>query len=270
MRKGELIIIGGNEEKFQDNEILSIFVELSQKNDGGIGILPTASRIPDEVSEEYVQAFSLLGAKNITVLNVDSREKAEDPEILEQANGLSALFMTGGDQSRLNKLIGGTKLFDLIYKQWNEGMVIGGTSAGASIMGGQMIVAADMKVDDDITRVEMSGAFGLLPETIIDQHFSQRARFDRLMNAIAENPNIMGIGIDENTAILVEDKQFTVYGEHQVMVIDGKNNSFVEVITTESGSEEATVSGFQLHTMTRGYSFDLEERKLLNEKRNEK
>ncbi|RFU66552.1 cyanophycinase [Peribacillus glennii] len=266
MKPGELLIIGGAEEKFHGGEVLQKFVDLAGRQNSGIGILPTASEIPDEVSSDYIQTFKQLGVGRVEVIDVDSRERAENPEILELVESLSAVFITGGDQSRLSKLIGGTRLHEKLTDKWKNGMVLAGTSAGASIMAKSMIVAADTKLNDDKLNVELGTGFGFLDHILIDQHFSQRARFDRLLSAIAENREIIGIGIDENTAILVHDNKFEVYGEHQVLVIDGKSSEFVDIKIGENGSEELTISGFKLHALTRGYSFDLSRRILILKK----
>ncbi|WML49483.1 cyanophycinase [Neobacillus sp. PS3-34] len=263
MKNGKLLIIGGAEEKYQGVTILRKFVELAQQNNGKIGILTTATQLPEEVGNEYKEVFANLGAADSITIDVDSREKAEDENILEDVQSLSALFITGGDQSRLTKMITGTKLHRLFFQKWHEGMVLSGTSAGASIMGKHMIVSAMTKDEDEILQVEMDQGFGFMHTLLIDQHFSQRARFDRLLGAIAGNPDLMGIGIDENTAILVDGDRFEVLGEHQVLILDGKDSSYVEVTTTEEGSEELTVSNFKLHTLTSGCHFDLKSRKLI-------
>ncbi|WP_253701996.1 cyanophycinase [Bacillus sp. FJAT-27445] len=263
MTKGPLLIIGGAEEKYSGVTILKKFVELSLQNEGRIGILTTATKIPVEVGNEYKEVFKNLGEKDPITIDVDSREKAGDPQILNDVEGLSALYITGGDQSRLTQMITGTKLHKLLFDKWEQGMVLGGTSAGASIMGKHMIVNALTKDSDEILQVEMDKGFGFMSNMLIDQHFSQRSRFDRLLGAIAGNPDLMGIGIDENTAIFVQGNQFEVIGEHQVLILDGKENSFVEVTKNEEGSEELTLSNFKLHTLTHGYTFDFKNRKLL-------
>ncbi|OCA85667.1 cyanophycinase [Bacillus sp. FJAT-27225] len=263
MSYGPLLIIGGAEEKYQGVTILRKFTELSLKREGKVGILTTATKIPEEVGGEYKKVFRNLGITDSITIDVDSREKAENEQILKDVEGISSLFITGGDQSRLTQMISGTKLHGLLFEKWKNGMPIGGTSAGASIMGKHMIVSALTKDSDEILQVEMDIGFGFMRDMLIDQHFSQRSRFDRLLGAIAGNPDLMGIGIDENTAILVEGDLFEVIGEHQVLILDGKDNSFVEVTTNEDGSEELTLSNFKLHTLTHGYRFDLKNRKLL-------
>lgn len=266
MNCGELLIIGGAEDKCLEGEVLNKFVELAKRTAGGIGILPTASEIPEEVSKEYIRIFTELGVDRVEVLQVNSRKDAEDSVICEQLASFSAVFITGGNQSRLSDLIGDTELHRTLSNSWHNGMVVAGTSAGASIIGKQMIVAADMKLDDEKLKVKIGKGFGLLDGLLIDQHFSQRGRFDRLLSAIAENKEIMGIGIDENTAIIVSGGKFEVYGPNQVLVLDGRDSDFINITTAENGSEELTLSGFRLHALTRGYQFDLNTRKLLLEK----
>ncbi|AIE59417.1 cyanophycinase [Bacillus methanolicus] len=262
---GELLIIGGHEEKYNGEEILRKFMELAKRNKGPIGILPTASEIPDEVSADYINVFRKLNAEEIKVFNIHSRNEANEEDFSDTMSQISALFITGGDQSRLAEIIGKTKLYDAIFERWKNGMVIAGTSAGASIMGKSMIASAKTKESDKGLKIEMEDGFGFL-DVLIDQHFSQRARFGRLLGAIAENQNLIGIGIDENTAILVENDKFKVYGEHQVFVIDGKEGNLVDLAISESGGEELTISNFKLHTLTNGFSFDLTTRQLIHRK----
>ncbi|MGM0789300.1 MAG: cyanophycinase [Bacillota bacterium] len=263
MQTGDLLIIGGNEEKCNEVEILKKFVEISAARTGPIGVLPTASRIPDEVSREYIEVLDRLGAGEVICLDISSRADAESEEIARRIESLAAVFITGGDQGRLAELILGSKVYEALHNSWKKGMPIAGTSAGASIMGKVMIVSSQTKAADDVLQVELGEGFGFLQNLVIDQHFSQRARFGRLLGAIAENTDLMGIGIDENTAILVRNGQFEVFGEHQVFVFDGKEGEFVNSAVSSNGSEELTLSDFKLHTLTGGYRFDLGNRKLL-------
>ena len=264
MSLGKLLIIGGNEEKYETGDILGAFVELATKRQGPVGILPTASKIPGKVSKDYIDVFIKLGVKEIKVIEVDTRKKADDPAILETVSGLAALFITGGDQKRLSDCIRGTKLHTLLTDMWEAGMILGGTSAGASIMGEEMIIYSEMKSnEEEKLTIEMGKGFGFEKNLLIDQHFSQRGRFGRLINAIAENKELVGIGIDENTAILVQRNQFEVIGEHQVFVIDGKDGSLLDLVRSENGGEELTITDFKLHALTSGYCFNLTTRKIM-------
>ncbi len=267
-RSGDLFIIGGNEDKEGDLEVLSIFVEDAISNGGHIGILTTPTGYPEEIGGEYRDIFLKLGASKVDLLHIDTREKADDDSFTNQVNGLSALFMTGGDQNRLSSIIGGTAFFKEMQKAWQSGMIIAGTSAGAAIMSRHMIVSGKTKLKHDKINVEIGVGFGFLEDVVIDQHFSQRARFGRLLYAIAQNPQVIGVGIDENTAIWVKDggKYFEVIGEHSVTVIDGCKLSFVD-IADEAESDEVTITGVQLHSIAKGYQFDLENRKLIKKEK---
>ncbi|WLD93632.1 cyanophycinase [Alkalihalobacillus sp. AL-G] len=261
---GDLFIIGGNEDKDGDMEILSTFIKDTKTREGTIGILTTPTGYPDEVGGEYRDIFMKLGAQKVELLHIDTRPKAEESVFLEKIHTLSALFMTGGDQNRLSSIIGGTSFFKGIQKAWNEGMIIAGTSAGAAIMSRHMIVSGKTKANHEKSNLEMGVGFGFLEDVVIDQHFSQRARFGRLLHAIAQNPQIIGVGIDENTAVWVREggRYFEVIGEHSVTVIDGCKLSFVD-IAEKAESEEVTITGVQLHSLAKGYRFDLETRQLI-------
>ncbi len=267
MRNGKLLIIGGHEEKCKEGEILTLFTELAGK--GRIGILPTASEIPGQVSQDYQKVFRKLGVAEVDVLNIQNREMAEEEDMLHKLEHLSALFITGGDQSRLADTIGDTAFHSLLYKRWQEGMAIAGTSAGASIMGEKMIVYSEMKSNEEKrVIIEMGKGFGFKKELLVDQHFSQRGRFGRLIDAIAENKELVGIGIDENTAIVVENDKFEVVGEHQVFVIDGKEGKLLDFDRSENGGEELAITDFKLHALTKGFHFNLSTRQIMKGKSN--
>ncbi|MCF6139386.1 cyanophycinase [Pseudalkalibacillus berkeleyi] len=261
---GDLFIIGGNEDKEGDLEVLSIFVQDAIQNGGTIGVLTTATGYPEEVGGEYRDLFLKLGASNVELVHIDTRTKAEEDRYTQVVSSLSALFITGGDQNRLSSIIGGTTFFKEVQKAWQNGMIIAGTSAGAAIMSRHMIISGKTKVKHDKINVEIGVGFGFLEDVVIDQHFSQRARFGRLLYAIAQNPQIIGVGIDENTAIWVKDggKYFEVIGEHSVTVIDGCKLSFVD-IADEAESDEVTIAGVSLHSIAKGYQFDMEKRQLI-------
>ncbi|MGM7703581.1 cyanophycinase [Pseudalkalibacillus sp. Hm43] len=261
---GDLFIIGGNEDKEGDLEVLSIFVQDALERGGSIGVLTTATGYPEEVGGEYRDIFMKLGASKVELIHIDTRGKAEEAPYTQMVSTLSALFITGGDQNRLSSIIGGTTFFKEVQKAWQNGLIIAGTSAGAAIMSRHMIVSGKTKVKHDKINVEIGVGFGFLEDVVIDQHFSQRARFGRLLYAIAQNPQIIGVGIDENTAIWVKDggRYFEVIGEHSVTVIDGCKLSFVD-IADEAESDEVTIAGVQLHSIAKGYQFDMENRQLI-------
>ncbi len=263
--RGDLFIIGGKEDKEGDKVILRQFIDISGGKKACIGILTTATEFPQELGEEYRQIFETLGCKETILFHLDNRESAEDDKIREDLRRCTGLFITGGDQVRLTSILGGTVFYEELRNRWNqEGMVIGGTSAGAAVMSCHMIMSAHETEEEYI--VEMGAGFCLIEDVIIDQHFSQRARFGRLMTAIAHNPQIMGVGIDENTAIWVQDEgeRFTVIGENLVTVFDGKKLDYVDT-TNHGNNQNITISGVRLHSLAAGYIFDLKQRELMND-----
>ncbi|WP_068613653.1 cyanophycinase [Paenibacillus tuaregi] len=263
MSKGDLLIIGGNEDKENSREILTKFVDISREKKGPIGILTTATEYPEELGGTYSRIFKELGASEPVLFHIDTREKAEDPEAAKLLGSCSSLFITGGDQVRLTSILGGTRFYAELKDLWqHHGLLIAGTSAGAAVMSRHMIMSS-VDIEDE-TIVEMGAGFDFVDDAIIDQHFSQRARFGRLMTAIAHNPQIMGIGIDENTAIWVkeEGQLFEVLGEHSVTLFDGKKLTFVDT-TSHGDNHDITISGVRLHSLARGYTFDLINRELI-------
>ncbi|WP_458122345.1 cyanophycinase [Paenibacillus sp. Z6-24] len=261
--KGDLLIVGGKEDKTGAKEILQRFVEMAGGQQAVIGILTTATQYPQELGKEYSELFQSLGCDKTILFHLNTRESAEHDSLTGQLQECTGLFITGGDQVRLTSILGGTLFYEQLRHRWgHEGMPIGGTSAGAAVMSCHMIMAATETDDEYI--VEMGAGFCFVEDVIIDQHFSQRARFGRLMTAIAHNPQVMGIGIDENTAIEVTDDGgcFTVLGEHSVTVFDGKKLDFVDT-TNHGDNQNITLSGVRLHSLAAGYTFDLKNRKLI-------
>ncbi|WJH32998.1 cyanophycinase [Paenibacillus sp. CC-CFT747] len=206
MSRGDLFIVGGNEDKTGAMPVLAKFVEISRARPGPIGILTTATNYPEETGEEYSRVFEDIGAPGTVCFHIRTREEAEEDRLEEQLEQLASLYITGGDQVRLTSILGGTAFYSALQKVWRKGLVIGGTSAGAAVMSRQMIMSSSVPGGGGQLIVEMGAGFGFLEDVIIDQHFSQRARFTRLMNAIAHNPQIIGVGVDENTAIWVQEE----------------------------------------------------------------
>ncbi|RIW29006.1 cyanophycinase [Bacillus salacetis] len=263
MPVGELLIIGGNEEKYKGLSILGTFAELVKRKTGKVGILPAASRIQEEVGGNYSDIFADLGIEDSVVISITDRKDAHLPELRDALEGMSALFITGGDQSLLAERVEGTPFHQSLLRKWEDGMILAGTSAGASIMGKEMIVSSKIKLHDDTLKVFMGRGFGILEDLIIDQHFSQRGRFGRLIGAMAEMPDKIGIGIDENTAILLRGDEFIVLGEHQVFVIDGQDGKVFKPEVPEESSE-LTATDFKLHTLKAGFRFSLETKSVIH------
>jgi cyanophycinase len=254
---GPLIIIGGHEDKEGDRLILKEVA--SRLRDGKLVIATVASHQPEGYFDAYKDAFAALGVHNLIELYVGEREETwsrQNREILSDASGL---FFTGGDQLRISSQIGDTPIEEMIREIHRRGGVIAGTSAGASAMSETMLVRGSSAESHRIGNLNMAPGLGLIPDVIIDQHFAERGRIGRLLGAVAQNPRVLGIGIDENTAIVVENGGFKVLGAGAVYIVNGEGVTHSNV--AEARHEEVlSMFGVQLHVLAAGDAFDLEER----------
>lgn len=261
--KPTLFIIGGAEDRVGKAVVLRRFVRLAGGRRSRIVIIPTASSFQDEVVEAYTEVFTRLGAQHISVVNPEDRQEAHDPQatgLIDQATGI---FMSGGSQLKLSQRLPGTPLGDAIHRAHDRGAVVGGTSAGASIMSQFMISMGDEGITPRQRNSQLSAGLGLIEGVIIDQHFGQRARYGRLMSMVAGSPHLIGIGIDEDTAIEVVDRStFTVHGRGAVFVLDCR--------AAASDAPEARrgapmmVSGAVVHSLPAGATFDLRDVRLVD------
>ncbi|HHY81137.1 MAG TPA: cyanophycinase [Clostridiales bacterium] len=258
--QGTLVIIGGAEDKKNNCTILRKVADLAKGDKGKIIILTVATDYPSQVGKEYKHLFNKLGVSNIDALHIETREEANDPERLQRMENASCVFFTGGDQLKITSLIGGTKTDKFLKDAFIEGLVIAGTSAGASVMSETMITSG---IDDEAPKrctVKMAPGLGLINGVVIDQHFAQRGRIGRLLAAVAQNPNVLGIGLDEDTAIVVKpDNTFEVVGSNAVTVLDGVNSTYTNV--SESRPDEIlALTNIILHVLPHGHEFDLHAR----------
>ncbi|MGI5911601.1 MAG: cyanophycinase [Syntrophomonadaceae bacterium] len=262
-KKGNLIIIGGAEDKYGESKILEEVVEIIGGKDARIGIITTATQYPEEVGEEYRDVFLRLGVRDVDILNINTRDEANREENVRRIRDISGFFFTGGDQLRITSIIGGTRVYEVLHQSYNEGTAVIGTSAGASVMSSTMIVEGN---NNDAARkctLKMAPGLSLLEGVIIDQHFDQRGRLGRLLCGVAENPEILGIGIDEDTAIQVyPDDYFEVIGNNAVTIIDGKSIKSTNVSESEP-NEILAITNASLHVLSSGYGFDLKKREVL-------
>jgi len=261
--QGNLILIGGAEDKDGECLILRRFIDLASTDQGiSLVILTSASTKADVIGEDYRRVFARLGVAQdkISVLNIESRVQAEDKEqagILERATGI---FFTGGDQLRITSLLGGTLIDRGLHGAYKRGVVIAGTSAGASVMSTTMIVSGS---GDNAPRkgiLSMAPGMGLLGEVVVDQHFAQRGRIGRLLAAVAQNPYILGIGLDEDTAIAVSSRgEFEVVGTQTVTIVDGSHISHSNVSELRE-KQPLAIAGVDIHVLPHGYRFDMASR----------
>lgn len=269
--KGTLVIIGGAEDKTGDSPILKQASEAMEEGDI-LTVLTTATEHPKEAGQDYREAFHRLGVQNIRILDIATRDDAESETNCEVIAKSRCLFMTGGDQLRITSILGGTAAYRAIRALYEAGGIILGTSAGASVMSSTMVVeGADHEPARKCT-LKMAPGLGLFYGVIIDQHFDERGRFGRLLCGVAENPDVLGIGIDEDTAaVLYPDMHFEVIGTGAVTVIDGKTIESSNV-SELSPNEILAVLGVTVHVLPRGYGFNLTNRKVIrldHEQRND-
>ncbi|MFQ4140611.1 cyanophycinase [Chlorogloeopsis sp. ULAP02] len=258
--KRQLVIIGGAEDKEGDCQILREFVRRAGGTKARIVIMTAATELPRDVGENYIRVFERLGAEDARIVDTETRDDASSSTALEAVSKATGIFFTGGDQARITSILKDTDLDAAIHKRFSEGAVIGGTSAGAAVMPDVMIVEGDSETNPRIEIVDMGPGMAFLPGVVIDQHFSQRGRLGRLISALAQQPAVLGFGIDENTAMVVTDNQIEVIGEGSVTIVDESEaiHSNVEEILRD---EALAICGARLHILPHGYKFDLKTRK---------
>lgn len=258
--QGNLIVIGGGEDKYGTKEILTKVCSQIDKEKDELVVITTATQIPEEVGPMYKNIFGSMGVKNISILNVQKREEAYDIANINMAQRASILYFSGGDQLKLTSLLGGTPIFDTIKNKFNNGCIFAGTSAGASVMSDTMVVTGPNDESPRKCTLKMATGFGFVKGAIIDQHFAQRGRLGRLLTGIAENPENIGIGIDENTAIVVnKQNEFSVIGGGAVYIIDGRGISDNNV-SEQYPDDVLSIFNVRLHVLKNGDKFSLNTR----------
>lgn len=258
---GHLLVIGGAEDKYNERRILKKFLALAGEDQAEILIVPVASDFPEFAADVYVQAFRNLGVTNPRVLRATSRQDVVQADVEKLLDGLTGVFITGGDQMRLVSLLGGTKFADrLRHMVRDTNVVLAGTSAGAAGMSTSMIVRGESTSHPHKNSVRLSPGLGFLKNIIIDQHFTERGRISRLITAVSYNPYNLGIGIDENTAIILDGKGvLEVFGQGSATIVDGSRITFNEI--AEVADHEAfSVCNVQLHVLRDGLIYDYRER----------
>lgn len=262
LKRGPVMAIGGAEDKLNDRIILSTFLQIAGGRDARIAVVPTASSI-ETAGERYKAIFLEMGAATADVLFIGSREDANGDAHIESLEQATGIFLTGGNQMRLSALVGGTRVAQMVKQRQEAGAIVAGTSAGASILSSHMVAYGASGETPRLRMAQMIAGFGLVPELIIDQHFRQRDRIGRLLSLVASNPGLLGVGIDEDTATLIDaNGVLEVIGRHSVTIVDG-HHMYSDVFQVK-GHGGITVSGAMLHVLTPGRRFDLNARKLLD------
>nr|WP_295370482.1 cyanophycinase [uncultured Sphingosinicella sp.] len=258
--RGTLIIIGGHEDRDPKSD-RKILREVARRVRGGKLVLATvASHRPEGYYTDYEKAFADLELGELVELYVENRSEAGDREKLAVIDDAAAIFFSGGDQLRITSQIGDTGIEAKVRRLFERGGIIAGTSAGAAAMSETMLVKGTSGETHRIGDLHMAPGLGLIRDVIIDQHFAERGRFGRLLGAVAHNPRVLGIGIDEDTAAVVEGDEFYVIGSGAVYVVDGEH-------VTHSNLAEArpervlSMHDVRVHVLGTGDRFDLKSRK---------
>ena len=258
---GHLLVIGGAEDKYNERRILKKFLELAGGVDAEILIVPVASDFPEFAADVYTQAFRNLGVTNPRVLRATSRQDVVQADADKLLAGVTGVFMTGGDQMRLVSLLGGTKISDKLRQMVRDtNIVLAGTSAGAAGMSTSMIVRGEPSSHPHKDAVRLSPGLGFLKNIIIDQHFTERGRISRLVTAVAYNPYNLGIGIDENTAIILDGHGILeVFGQGATTIVDGSQITFNEIAEV-ADKESFSICGVQFHVLRDGLIYNYRDR----------
>ena len=257
MNNKQLPLIGGKEDKGEKPLLLGEFCQQFNYIDGPLILITGASRIPLEVGVIYTNIFTRLGVNDIIHLPLTRRSDCNLLENVKNLERASAVFITGGNQVKLAGILGGTPFFQVLKQRVNEGLLYGGTSAGASIASGLMIAGGRGGYNPRRNLVKLTGGLGLVQNCIIDQHFRERNRLFRLASAVSSNPEFIGLGIDENTALIITNDRFCrVLGNNSVTVLNG--NGITHTGYTEGNAQDSIpIFGMNMNVVTPGYGYDL-------------
>lgn len=271
--KGKVLAIGGKEDKgngklkeeqkrnqnFTSEEILKRFVSELKGDNAMVAVIPTASSIPDEMAKDYVSVFEGLGVKNIEVVDIRNRVQAKDEAFFKIIEDAAGIMFTGGDQLKLTSIFGGTPLLELMRERYtyDEKIIIAGTSAGAAALSTPMIYEGETVGGYIKGDVRITTGLEFLKDVAIDTHFIQRGRIVRMAQAIATNPGCIGIGLEEDTAILVtEGKNVEVLGSGLVTVVDGMGISSTNIYEISTG-EPFSVCDLKVHLLSKGQRYTI-------------
>lgn len=274
--RGKLIIIGGAVDKgsftetdidrnaaknlnfFEAGILKRIINESKHKELSRIEVITTASKIPREIGPEYVKALHYLGANNVDVLHIEKREQAVEPEVLERLKAADVVMFTGGDQLRLTSILGGTAFHDILLDKYhNEEFIYAGTSAGAAAASNNMIYQGSSSEALLKGEVKITSGLGLIDGVIIDTHFVQRGRIGRLFQAVVGNPKVLGIGLGEDTGLLITHNQkMEAIGSGLVILVDGREIKDTNLTQVELG-QPISINHLVTHVMSMNDTFDL-------------
>jgi cyanophycinase len=257
-RRGYLMPIGGAENRTVESGILNQFIRYAGGTQARIAVIPTASGFAGEVSALYCSLFREIGVADVRCVHVQTRQQANNAEIVNMLDGATGIFLTGGDQVKLVSLLGGTRLAQKITTCYQAGTTVAGTSAGASAMSRHMIAFGRSGGTPAQRSVQLAPGLGLIDSMTIDQHFRQRDRLGRLMTAIAINPSVIGVGVDEDTAFVIDpDGCCEVTGSNSVTIVDGTELQYTDIYAVKR-HDPVAVMGMKVHVLTAGCQYNLQ------------
>ena len=274
--KGKLVIIGGAVDKgsfteknfdkqveknlnfFETGILRRIIKESKHKEKSRIEIVTTASKIPKEVGPEYARAFEFLGAKNVDVLYIENREHALDQSSVDRLQAADVVMFTGGDQLRLTSILGGTPFHDLLLEKYHhEDFIFAGTSAGAAAASNSMIYQGSSSEALLKGEVKITSGLGLIDDMIIDTHFVHRGRIGRLFQAVVGNPRVLGIGLGEDTGVIITNKShMEAIGSGLIILVDGRHIKDTNLTQIEMG-QPISIKNLVVHVMSMGDYYNL-------------
>lgn len=282
--KGKLIPIGGAEDKgtdletgfikrnnlnfFEQGILKRIVQETRHGAESHIEVITTASTIPVEVGENYLDAFSKLNCKNVSVMHIRNREDAIQPEYIERIKAADAVMMTGGNQMRLTATFGGTEISRILHERYfnEEGFIIAGTSAGAMAMSNTMIYEGNAANAHLKGAVKVTTGMAFMGDVIFDSHFDKRGRFGRLAQAVATNPSCIGIGLGEDTGLLIQDGNYMeAIGSGMIIIIDGHQIGYSNIADLADG-QPISIENLKVHFLAKGDKYILNTRTFLGQK----
>lgn len=279
--KGKLIIIGGAVDKgsfsetdldknvannlnfFETGILKRILLEARHEEKSRIEVITTASKIPKEIGPEYVKALQYLGAVNVDVMNIDTRETASNPEVIERLKAADVVIFTGGDQLRLTSILGGTAFHDILLDKYhNEDFIYAGTSAGAAAASNNMIYQGSSSEALLKGEVKITSGLGLIDGIVIDTHFVQRGRIGRLFQAVVGNPRTLGVGLGEDTGLLIKNNtEMEAIGSGLVIIVDGREIKDTNLTQIELG-QPISINHLVTHVLSIYDTFDLKNHKM--------
>jgi cyanophycinase len=274
--KGKLISIGGNEDKgtetentyiqytnlnFFELQILSRIKQEINKENPIIEVITSASSIPEELGENYLSAFGKLGCERVNVMHIKTREDAHNPEFIERIKNCDGVMFTGGNQLRLTMIFGGSEILEILQNRYmNEDFVIAGTSAGAMAMSNTMIYQGSSSEALLKGEIKITTGLAFIKDVIIDSHFVKRGRFGRLAQSVASNPSCIGIGLGEDTGVLVTDgHKLEAVGSGLIIIFDGHGIKHSNIADLREGSP-ISIENLVVHVMAKGNHYDLKTR----------